>query len=413
MRSYTTATALAALAATVAAKTCQNITVPVTISARNGKFDAKALTTQNNIEVTNFILNLTQQGKNFTANVLQGYATISGTYNLATTYCAPDHGAPDVIQLLTHGIGFDRSYWDVPFNNYNYSYVNEAVDEYGFATFTWDRLGIGASQHLEPVNEVQAYLQVAALKALTDGLRAGSIKGVPKFEKVLHAGHSFGSQHTYLLTAKYPNISDGIALTGFSTNGTFVPYFAQGGNFVEATTVPALSKEYTLGYFAAGDASAVQNNFFAPNSFDPVILTFATQTGQPVSVGELLSVGGEIATPNTFAGPVLIITGERDVPYCGGNCLAPPTGYDSIPAAAQKNIADAEPFKVVIVPGAGHGLNLEYSHGFTYRTINDFFVQNGKGPAGSATHGGSSSPFTGASPYPTAGTGRPWGRPGW
>lgn len=384
MKAYTI-TALAALIGLASAKKCQNITVPVQVSARQGVFDVAALTPHSNIDVTNFILNLNQQGKNYTANVLQGYNTTSGSYNLSTTYCAPDGGAPNVVQLLTHGIGFDRSYWDLSYNNYNYSYVNEAVDEYGFATFSYDRLGIGQSSHGEPVNEIQAYIEVAALKALTDKLRDGSVSGVPKFSKVLHVGHSFGSQHSYLLSAMYPNASDGIALTGFSQNGSFVPYFALGGNFIEANNISSL-KAYPDGYLGAGDASAVQNNFFSPGSFPPDLLALATMTGEPVTVGELLTIGGETGVPNTFSGPALIITGERDIPYCGGNCLAPPTGYDSIPASSKKFIANANPFEVVIVPGAGHGLNLEYSHPFTYGTINNFFIQNGKGPANSTTH---------------------------
>lgn len=140
--------------------------------------------------------------------VLQ-YATVKGTYKLATTYCQPDKGAPNTVQLLTHGIGFDRSYWDAPYNNFNYSYVKDAVDEYGYATFAWDRLGIGMSQHGEPVNEIQVLLEIAALKALTDKLREGTIPGknVPEFEKVLHVGHSFGSVQSYALTAMYPSIS--------------------------------------------------------------------------------------------------------------------------------------------------------------------------------------------------------------
>ena len=86
------------------------------------------------------------------------YATVSGEYNIAATYCEPDSGPSSAIQILTHGIGFDRAYWDLPFNNYNYSYVNVAVDQYGYSTFTRDRLGIGMSDHGEPVNEIQAFL---------------------------------------------------------------------------------------------------------------------------------------------------------------------------------------------------------------------------------------------------------------
>ena len=116
------------------ASQCSNITIPVTISARNGVFNGSV--TQNNIDVTNFILNAVRQGSNASAMALEGYATIPGSFNLAATYCAPDKGASSIVQLLTHGIGFDRSYWDLPFNNYNYSYTNVAVDQYGYSTLS-------------------------------------------------------------------------------------------------------------------------------------------------------------------------------------------------------------------------------------------------------------------------------------
>lgn len=119
------------------------------------------------------------------------------------------------------------------------------------------------SSHGEPVNEIQVLLEVAALKSLTDKIRAGSIPGIPKFNKVLHVGHSFGSEETYALTAMYPDVSDGIALTGFSQNGSFVSYFLLGGNFVQANKNPALAS-YVNGYIAPADASGVQTNFFAP-----------------------------------------------------------------------------------------------------------------------------------------------------
>jgi len=72
MKTFAAAAVAASVVGIVSAKQCQNITVPVTISARNGLFDAQALTPVTNIDVTNFILNLVQQGENYTANVLQG-----------------------------------------------------------------------------------------------------------------------------------------------------------------------------------------------------------------------------------------------------------------------------------------------------------------------------------------------------
>lgn len=239
----------------------------------------------------------------------------------------------------------------------------------------------------EPVNEVQTALEVAALKALTDKLRAGAIKGVPKFEKVLHVGHSFGSVQTYALTAMYPGISDGIALTGFSQDGRFLDQFLLGGNFAPANEVPRFAN-LPNGYLGPAATQGVQINFFAPGDFDPALLPLGFMTGQPVTVGELLTIGGGAGSPNNFKGPVLIITGERDVPFCGGDCLAAPMGLKSIPESSKANFKKARKFEVSIVPGAGHGLNLAYSHPVTYATILNFFVQNAGGPGGKKGKGG-------------------------
>ena len=106
------------------------------------------------------------------SSILQ-YATVSQHFSIAATYCEPDSGPSSALQILTHGIGFDRSYWDLPFHHYNYSYVNVAVDDYGFSTFTYDRPGIGESlPHPNPLTVEQALLEVDALYQLTLLLQA-------------------------------------------------------------------------------------------------------------------------------------------------------------------------------------------------------------------------------------------------
>lgn len=70
MKSFTFAAVTAALAGVALARKCQNITVPVTITARNSVFNLAA--PANNIEVTNFILDLTQQGANYPATIMSG-----------------------------------------------------------------------------------------------------------------------------------------------------------------------------------------------------------------------------------------------------------------------------------------------------------------------------------------------------
>ena len=99
--------ALLAVPAAIA-KQCINQTVPVTISARQGVFDIDI--PENSLDATTFAQNATTQGRNFTELVLTGYQTVSGTYNISTQFCSPDYApANPTVQVLTHGIGFDKT----------------------------------------------------------------------------------------------------------------------------------------------------------------------------------------------------------------------------------------------------------------------------------------------------------------
>ena len=203
------------------------------------------------------------------------------------------------------------SYWDLSYNNFNYSYVDVATDGYKYCTLSYDRLGIGNSSHGEPLDEIQASLEVAALYELTMMLRNGTFPGVSTaFDKVVHVGHSFGSAQTYSLVNMYPHASDGIVLTGFSMNASFVRYFFAGANFVQANENSARLAEYPNGYLISSDIEAIQYLFIYPGQFDENILVLAENTKQPVTVGELLTLGSG-PMMNAYTGPVLVFTGRK------------------------------------------------------------------------------------------------------
>ncbi|KAI1763624.1 Alpha/beta hydrolase family-domain-containing protein [Hypoxylon sp. FL1150] len=360
----TSSALLAALAAGATARNCKNLTVPISITASNTQFTLEA--PSDNVEVTNFALNLARPGANYTAEVLGAdqFADVSGNYTIGATYCTPDSGPGSALQVLTHGIAFDRWYWDFPLQNRKYSYADAALAR-NYSVFFYDRLGLGESSRGEPVNEIQAAAEIQALRALTTMLRSGggtasgSVPGIEDtYEKVVHVGHSFGSIQSYALTAAYPELSDGVALTGFSLAlGDYVPDFLLGANFVEARGASPALAAYPEGYLASGDKSAVQTNFFAPGDFDPAVLDAAYATGQPVTVGELMTIGTAASGRNSYGGPVLVITGDRDIPFCGGNCS---TSEPSIPAQVSEYFTNASSFEAVVVCGAGHGLNLVF-----------------------------------------------------
>ncbi|XDG09422.1 hypothetical protein ABKA04_009037 [Annulohypoxylon sp. FPYF3050] len=366
---------LAGLAAVATARVCQNITIPISISAQNAKFTLQA--PANDIEVTNFLLNLAQPGMNFTQSVQNSndsIASVTGNYSIGATYCEPSTGPGAALEILTHGIAFDRSYWDFSYASYNYSYTNAALAR-NYSVFFYDRLGLGGSSRGDPVNEIQTNLELAALYALTTKLRNGSISGIPTYRKVVHVGHSYGSILSYALVQGHPTgLSDGIVLTGFGQNsGNDSTYFTYGGNFVLARNASMSLSSYPAGYMASGDRTGVQTNFFAPDNFDPAVLQATYATTQPVTVGELMTLGSGAVGNNTFGGPVLVITGDRDIPFCGGNCNST---KPAIPYQSKQYFTNANSFDAVVVPNSGHGLNLEYTAATTYASIHDFLDQN-------------------------------------
>lgn len=202
------------------------------------------------------------------------------------------------------------------------------------------------------------------------------------FTNKVHIGHSFGSAMTYALSSRYPNITDAIVLTGFSQAPSYLGLFALGANFAPVAGNPALAHKYTTGYVAPKSSIGVHIDFFGPGDFSEAMLDSATRTGQPAALGELLTVADGAAAPSNFGGAVQIITGEHDVPFCGGNCNAIMAGdapskgdATNILELSRPMFSKARTFNTTVVPGAGHGLNFGYSHTVTYKGILDFLKQ--------------------------------------
>ncbi|KAK7757520.1 hypothetical protein SLS62_000535 [Diatrype stigma] len=353
---HVVASSLILAGAGVMARQCHNITVPVSLTAQNSVFQVPVPT--NDIESTNFILNALQSTRNSGTGTSPApvYTNISGQYELATTYCEPDGGPSRVLQVLTHGIGFDRSYWDFPINAYNYSYVNYAL-AHGYSTLSWDRIGLGESTIGDPLNEIQFALEVAALRELTLLARGGG-GGIPtSYEKVVHVGHSQGSSYTNALTSADPTISDGIVLTGFGHVADFQPWGIIGLHLADAHSRPGM-EQYPHGYLAPGDEIAVQTVFFSPGGhFDPAVLDAAYTSAQPVAIGEMLTTGPPGV--NNMTGPVAVVTGQADIIFCGVDCYA--TGdlnVSSLLDVSKSYYPKTSAFQPTVIDGAGHGLNL-------------------------------------------------------
>ncbi|RDW59810.1 hypothetical protein BP6252_12897 [Coleophoma cylindrospora] len=345
--------------------------IPVTASAQN--FRLNYTEPANQLGVTNTILEFLQTNATLPETVLGAAVNISGTYSINSKLCLPSTRAANstTIQILTHGVAFDKSYWD--FYSSNYSYVDAAALA-GYTTFSYDRLGTGKSAHPDPIQVVQTPLEKEILHELIQMLRAGGI-GATAFENVVGVGHSFGSGLTVSNTVDYPEDLDAAVLTGFSIDLSGQPIFVAGiGLDIAANNNPTRFGSLPNGYMISSTVSNNQFGFFRAPNFDPLALWAAEATKQTFALGELFtnSLLGGIATK--FTGPVDVVNGENDVPSCNGNCLVPTNAAAALIQAVYPAASNSSQYYTA--PGTGHGLNLHFTAPAAYQHILHFLAAN-------------------------------------
>ncbi|PNS19801.1 hypothetical protein CAC42_7768 [Sphaceloma murrayae] len=344
----------------VTASTTQNLRLNVQIPA-------------NQSDLTNTILEYVAPGSPFAANLVQGTQEAGGTYEIGATLCTPaDNTSPDGVQLLTHGIGFDRHYWDFAAG---YSYVDVAVAN-GYATLSYDRLGVGASTKADPLTELQASLEIEIAASLARLLRAGSLANTT-FSTVVGTGHSFGSVISQAVTRLYPDLFDAAILTGYTTNGTALPAFLLGINVqIASENQPYRFSGLSNGYIVGGTTSNNQIGFFRAPNFDPAILAAADAGKGTTSYGEFFTLTAVTAPAANYTGSVAVVNGDADLPFCFGNCTTPTDLTAAVLPALYPNL-DQNKTGTYIAPLTGHGLNLHYTAVAAYEYIQKFLKDQG------------------------------------
>lgn len=124
-----------------------------------------------------------------------------------------------------------------------------------------------------------------------------------------------------------------------------------------------------------GSPAGDTDGFPRTREFDPEVLTWAANNTSPTSIGEVTQIG--VPGRNNFTGPLLVITGERDLVFCGGDCYQTPNPEVlSILNFSTLLAPDAKPLETIVVLRGGHGLNMEYGHKQTYADINKFLLEH-------------------------------------
>ena len=188
-----------------------------------------------------------------------GWKRVSGVANLSSVVCLPNTGGKvNTIQILTHGMGVDKSYWNITAGN---SYVEEAIGA-GYATLSYDRLGVGDSDHPDPVNVVQSFAHVSILHGIVEGLRESRILTNP-FRNVVGVGHGYGSIIQLANNAKYPSDMNATIITGASDTLEYLRLAA-------VSNTPAIAKlddsrrfrHLKSGYLVDPDSLSIRKTYF-------------------------------------------------------------------------------------------------------------------------------------------------------
>jgi pimeloyl-ACP methyl ester carboxylesterase len=263
--------------------------------------------------------------------------------------CRPQGLQPRTVQLLVHGATYTKAVWDWPQNPATYSYVQDAVTA-GYATFSVDRVGHGASTHPASGN-VTIPNAATALHGVVTQLRNGTIAGFA-FTKVVWVGHSLGAVIAYDYGGRYDDI------TAYLMIGS-VHFLKQSWlNLIIASLTPTSPDP---GYLTTTPGSRTGLFYYAPTA-DPAVIAQDealkdTITNAEVNTALPLVTGVSAQSPTQGIDvPVMIAMGQFDNLVCGG-----PDGMTCTPTALlnleQPYFPNAPSIGVTVVGNTGHMLS--------------------------------------------------------
>lgn len=288
--------------------------------------------------------------------------------HVAGTLCTPDTWAQGGHQLdvLVHGATYNRAYWDWPVNTAQYSYVESALQQ-GRATFAYDRLGAGQSSRPPAVfisNAVDAHALHQVIQALQGD-----------YDAVTVVGHSLGSLVAVEEASTYQDV-DKLVITGLlhAQGSDFVNVI--GGSYPAALDPQFFGKILDPAYLTTVPNTRGQR--FYNGTADPAVIAYdeAHKDVVPATqIADVFSLLSFLAPPpinnaSQIHVPVLVAVGEDDTLVCGllVDCSSPAdvhaneaAYYTSVPSLTTE-----------VVPNTGHNLTLHPSAGTSFATINDW-----------------------------------------
>jgi pimeloyl-ACP methyl ester carboxylesterase len=366
---------------------CKQFDIPVFATAPSAIYDIPRV--NNDIEATAWaIYDATRSTVHGVSNIIKN-TTTSGTFSIHAQLCVPKSSQKkDIIQIATHGVHYDSRYWDSDFQPEEHSYV-DATLKAGYSILTYDRLGVGQSDHPDAYDVVQAPLELEILRQLTLMASNGTLytfakqarpndaafNNLTKPRKIVHIGHSFGSFLTSAFIANYGNLTDGAIITGYLLQ----QYLAQTGSTTFSVEYAGTSNPpYKRGSgYVVSKKNGIQNVFFAGDlktAYTPAMLEYGNSIKQPVPIGEFASAFSLLGNVGlSFKAPVQYLLPENDFYVCRGDC----NGLADAEEIRNTTFPHATAIEIAIQPNTGHALPLHNNATAGFQLTFDFLAKNG------------------------------------
>ncbi|MEU9046850.1 MULTISPECIES: alpha/beta hydrolase [unclassified Kitasatospora] len=279
----------------------------------------------------------------------------SGTGRLWGELCRPAGSSPSTVVTMVHGATYNHNYWDFPYEPDTYSF-SRMLNRAGYATFVVDRLGTGNST-VPPSSQLTLAVEAGHIHKVVQDLRAGRIGGTG-FHKVVLAGYSLGSAVSEIEASTYHDV-DALLVTalGHYNNPAGTQAIIANGQDPNTDPVTGGRYPYDAGYATTRPGSRA-TVFYADQPMDPGVLLMDELTKD---VDVFMEASDPLITDPSVSKainvPVMFALGDHDPLMCGA-------GYEDCTSAAALRAQEAPfwssapSFDVLLLPNAGHGLNL-------------------------------------------------------
>jgi pimeloyl-ACP methyl ester carboxylesterase len=288
-------------------------------------------------------------------------------YTVVGSLCGKPPLTGRTVQVLIPGYTVTHLYWDFPLRPQQYSYVR-ALTNAGYATLNLDSLGSGQSDLPVPGDritvEAQAYVVHQIIQALHAGQRPESSLG-----KVILVGVSMGSAIAVVEANRYADV-DGVILTGLLH--TYAPTASVVGSlFYPAAHDPHFAQRHLPPGYETTLPGTRSQWLYTPNA-DADVMALVEAGKDIAPVGEGAGFDRVVGTPALVQGihvPILSAVGQYDAFFCTApscpEAQAEPAFFDcrsqdaGAPGVVATICAPRSELEVVVIPNAGHTLNLQ------------------------------------------------------